>query len=107
MEIQSEIAVPDVIKQFFDRKRLRPILMTTATTVLGLLPMALDRSEGAGLWSPLAITVISGLLSSTILTLLLIPSFYVILEDIRGLVRRLIGDSHRLPVQFLLKENQL
>ncbi|MBU1888039.1 MAG: efflux RND transporter permease subunit, partial [Candidatus Omnitrophica bacterium] len=62
--------------------RLRPIAMTTVTTILGLLPMAFDRSESANLWSPLAITVIGGMVSSTILTLLLVPSIYMIFEDI-------------------------
>jgi HAE1 family hydrophobic/amphiphilic exporter-1 len=65
------------------RDRLRPVAMTTSTTVLGLLPMALDRSEGSNLWSPLAITVIGGLLSSTVLTLFIVPGIYVMLEDIR------------------------
>jgi HAE1 family hydrophobic/amphiphilic exporter-1 len=60
--------------------RLRPILMTTSTTVLGLLPMALDKSESANLWAPLAITVISGLASSTLLTLFVIPAIYMQLE---------------------------
>ncbi len=60
--------------------RLRPILMTTSTTVLGLLPLALDKSESANLWSPLAITVISGLLSSTFLTLLVVPAIYMAFE---------------------------
>jgi HAE1 family hydrophobic/amphiphilic exporter-1 len=63
--------------------RLRPILMTTSTTVLGLLPMALDKSEGANLWSPLAVTVIGGLLSSTFLTLFIVPGIYLAMEDIR------------------------
>ena len=63
--------------------RLRPIFMTTLTTVLGLLPMALDRSAGANLWSPLAITVIGGLLSATVLTLFIIPGCYLIVEDIK------------------------
>ncbi|MCG3177318.1 MAG: Cobalt-zinc-cadmium resistance protein CzcA [Candidatus Omnitrophica bacterium] len=58
--------------------RLRPILMTFASTVLGLVPMAIDKSEGANLWSPLAITVIGGIVSSTALTLLVTPSFYII-----------------------------
>jgi len=56
--------------------RLRPILMTTLTTILGLLPMALAWGEGAELRSPLAITVASGLLLSTLLTLLVIPAAY-------------------------------
>lgn len=56
--------------------RLRPILMTTLTTVLGLLPMALSWGEGAELRAPLAITVASGLLLSTLLTLVVIPAAY-------------------------------
>jgi len=60
--------------------RLRPILMTTATTVLGLLPMALGFGDGAELRSPMAITVISGLLMSTILTLIFIPSVYQLFD---------------------------
>lgn len=60
--------------------RLRPILMTTATTVLGLLPMAVGLGDGAELRSPMAITVIAGLLTSTLLTLVVVPSFYQVLE---------------------------
>ncbi|NQT90616.1 MAG: efflux RND transporter permease subunit [Candidatus Omnitrophica bacterium] len=64
--------------------RLRPIMMTTCTTLLGLLPMAIDKSEQANLWSPLAITVMGGLISSTILTLFIVPSTYLIFHDIRN-----------------------
>ena len=56
--------------------RLRPILMTTMTTVLGLLPMALGFGEGAELRTPMAVTVIGGLLIGTILTLVIIPTVY-------------------------------
>lgn len=56
--------------------RLRPILMTTITTVLGLLPMVLAAGEGAELRRPLAVTVIAGLTSSTFLTLFIIPMVY-------------------------------
>ncbi|WP_440055160.1 efflux RND transporter permease subunit [Pseudoalteromonas sp. T1lg65] len=56
--------------------RLRPIIMTTMTTVLGLLPMALATGEGAELRAPLAITVMSGLLIATLLTLVVIPVLY-------------------------------
>jgi HAE1 family hydrophobic/amphiphilic exporter-1 len=56
--------------------RLRPILMTTATTVLGLLPMALGVGEGAALRQPLALSVIGGLVVSTVLTLIVIPVVY-------------------------------
>jgi HAE1 family hydrophobic/amphiphilic exporter-1 len=58
--------------------RLRPILMTTMTTVLGLLPMAIGVGEGAEIRSPMALTVIGGLLCGTILTLLVIPSLYAV-----------------------------
>ena len=60
--------------------RLRPILMTTATTVLGLLPMALGLGDGAEIRTPMAITVIAGLISSTMLTLVIIPTVYAIFE---------------------------
>lgn len=59
--------------------RLRPILMTTATTVLGLLPMALGLGEGAEIRTPMAVAVICGLLTSTFLTLLIIPTAYYVL----------------------------
>ena len=65
------------------RDRLRPILMTTITTLLGLLPMAVSTEEGSNLWSPLAITVMGGLTSSTILTLLFVPNAYVVFEDFK------------------------
>jgi HAE1 family hydrophobic/amphiphilic exporter-1 len=61
--------------------RLRPILMTTLTTVLGLLPMALAFGEGAELRSPLAITVSFGLVFSTLLTLVVIPSVYMMVPS--------------------------
>ncbi len=62
------------------RVRLRPILMTTATTVLGLLPMALGLGEGSELRTPMALTVIGGLIASTALTLLIIPAVYSLLD---------------------------
>ena len=60
--------------------RFRPILMTTSTTVLGLLPMALGLGEGAEIRAPMAITVIGGLLVSTLLTLVLVPVVYTLLD---------------------------
>jgi hydrophobic/amphiphilic exporter-1 (mainly G- bacteria), HAE1 family len=61
-------------------RRMRPILMTTATTILGLLPMALGLGEGAELRGPLAVTVIGGLSVSTVLTLIVIPVIYTLLD---------------------------
>jgi HAE1 family hydrophobic/amphiphilic exporter-1 len=60
--------------------RLRPILMTTLTTVLGLIPLALGIGEGAEIRSPMAITVIGGLTGSTLLTLIVIPVVYSVLD---------------------------
>jgi len=60
--------------------RLRPILMTSLTTALGLLPMALGFGEGSEVRTPMAITVIGGLLVSTLLTLLVIPVVYSLLD---------------------------
>jgi Cation/multidrug efflux pump len=71
------------------RDRLRPILMTTITTLLGLLPMAISTDEGSNLWSPLAVTVMGGLISSTVLTLLIVPSAYIMAEDIKVWVKKL------------------
>ena len=67
------------------RVRIRPILLTTATTVAGLMPLALSPST---LWPPLAWAMISGLLASTVLTLLVVPVFYTFFDDL-GLVTEL------------------
>jgi CzcA family heavy metal efflux pump len=61
------------------RLRLRPILMTTLTTVFGMLPLALAIGEGAEMLSPLAITIVAGLSFSTLVSLLLLPSLYRLL----------------------------
>jgi HAE1 family hydrophobic/amphiphilic exporter-1 len=68
--------------------RLRPILMTTLTTVLGLIPMTLGLGEGAELQAPLATAVIGGLLFSTVLTLVVIPVMYTIVDDMGIRMRR-------------------
>jgi HAE1 family hydrophobic/amphiphilic exporter-1 len=60
------------------KSRLRPVLMTTATTVLGMVPMALSTGQGAEMWSPMAIAVIGGLTVSTILTLIYVPTMYCV-----------------------------
>lgn len=65
-------------------RRLRPILMTTSTTVLGLIPMSLGIGEGAELQAPLARVVIGGLVTSTLITLVVIPVIYSLLEERRS-----------------------
>ena len=60
------------------RSRLRPILMTTATTVLGMIPLALSTGVGSAMWQPMGISIVGGLTFSTILTLLYVPALYSI-----------------------------
>ncbi len=64
--------------------RLRPIMMTSATTILALLPMAIGFGEGAKLRAPMAIAVIAGLVTSTLMTLLVIPTMYELIDRLRG-----------------------
>lgn len=58
------------------RSRLRPVLMTTLTTILGMVPMAVSTGEGAEMWRPLGVAVIGGLTVSTVLTLILVPVLF-------------------------------
>ncbi len=62
------------------KSRLRPVLMTSLTTVLGMLPMALGIGEGSETWQPMGIAVVGGLLMSTLITLFIVPSLYAMLE---------------------------
>ncbi|GAD05893.1 cobalt-zinc-cadmium resistance protein CzcA; Cation efflux system protein CusA [Porphyromonas crevioricanis JCM 15906] len=62
------------------RSRLRPVLMTTATTVLGMLPLAIGLGEGSEMWRPMGITVVFGLTVSTLITLVLVPTIYASLQ---------------------------
>jgi len=69
--------------------RLRPILMTTLTTVLGMLPVAIGRGEGSELTAPMGTALIGGLTFSTLITLILVPSMYMLMEDITNWFKRL------------------
>ena len=73
------------------RARLRPILMTTLALIAGMIPVALGRGEGADFRAPLGRAIIGGVITSTLLTLLVIPTFYDILAGMRDRVRRLFG----------------
>ncbi len=64
------------------RSRLRPILMTTLTTILGMIPMAIPRGTGSEMWQPMGIAIVGGLTLSTILTLIYVPSLYSIFASI-------------------------
>jgi len=73
------------------RVRLRPILMTTLTTIFGMLPLALAIGWGAETRAPMAVVFIGGLFASTLLTLFVIPVIYTYLDDVTGWVREKMG----------------
>ncbi|MDX2184584.1 MAG: efflux RND transporter permease subunit, partial [Gemmatimonadaceae bacterium] len=73
--------------------RLRPILMTTFALIAGMVPVALGRGEGAQFRAPLGIAVIGGTITSTVLTLVVIPTFYEIFDEWRTKLSRLVGLS--------------
>ena len=84
--------------------RLRPILMTTFALIAGMIPVALGRGEGAQFRAPLGIAVIGGVMTSTILTLLVIPTFYEILDNMRSRFSRRIGLTPPHTGQFRVME---
>ena len=65
------------------QSRLRPVLMTTLTTILGMLPMAIGTGQGSEMWRPMGISIIGGLLVSTIMTLVVVPSVYCALQGVK------------------------
>ncbi|MCU0517271.1 MAG: efflux RND transporter permease subunit [Oscillatoria sp. Prado101] len=79
-------------------QRLRPIMMTTITTVLGLFPLALGIGEGAEFMQPLGVVVFSGMSVSTILTLFIIPCLYTLLHDFSALFRVKKSKKLKVPV---------
>jgi HAE1 family hydrophobic/amphiphilic exporter-1 len=80
--------------------RLRPILMTTFALIAGMIPVALGRGEGASFRAPLGVAVIGGVITSTVLTLLVIPTFYEIFDGMRGWFARRVGMTPPHTGQF-------
>ena len=80
------------------KSRLRPVLMTTLTTILGMIPMAVSQGQGAAMWRPLGISVIGGLTISTFMTLLVVPVLYCVFNG-AGLKRQ--RRKHRARLQLL------
>jgi len=77
--------------------RLRPILMTTASTILGMVPIALGLGAGAELRTPMATTIMGGLVTSTVLSLIVIPVVYAISDDFRQWVKKRWRFGNRKP----------
>jgi multidrug efflux pump subunit AcrB len=69
-------------------ERLRPILMTSAAMILGMLPTALSHGEGSEFRAPMAVAVIGGVISSTLLSLIVVPAFYLAIEGLKGQFRQ-------------------
>jgi HAE1 family hydrophobic/amphiphilic exporter-1 len=84
--------------------RLRPILMTTFALIAGMLPIALGTGEGAQFRAPMGVAIIGGVITSTFLTLLVIPTFYEVMDEIRSKFARRVGlrapqtAEHPVPV---------
>ncbi len=87
------------------RSRLRPVLMTTLTTILGMIPMAVSQGQGAAMWRPLGIAVIGGLTISTILTLVLVPTLYCSMQG-AGIKRARRKHRKQLELQAIWAKNK-
>jgi HAE1 family hydrophobic/amphiphilic exporter-1 len=86
-QLKAAMPLADAIVEA-GQQRIRPILMTTLTTILALLPLTFSFGEGASLRSPMAIAVVGGLLTSTLMSLMVIPCMYDVLERMKRKVSR-------------------
>ena len=82
-QLKDSMTLEDAIVEA-GKQRIRPILMTTLTTILALLPLAIGIGEGAELRAPMAVAVIGGLLTSTVMSLAVIPSLYYVFESMKN-----------------------
>jgi multidrug efflux pump subunit AcrB len=71
--------------------RFRPVMMTTFSTVAGMIPLAFEWSLGAERFSPMAVAIIGGLTASSLLTLVVVPVFYTVLDDVEARIRSLVS----------------
>jgi len=78
-------------------ERLRPILMTSAAMILGMLPTAVSNGEGSEFRAPMAVAVIGGVVSSTMLSLIVVPAFYLAIEGVKAQIRKWRGLPERAP----------
>ena len=87
------------------RSRLRPVLMTTLTTILGMIPMAISQGQGAAMWRPLGVAVIGGLSVSTFMTLLVVPVLYCMFAGV-GVKRQRRKYRRKLALMEYWTENK-
>lgn len=87
------------------RSRLRPVVMTTLTTILGMVPMAVGSGQGAEMWRPMGTAVIGGLTFSTILTLLFVPTLYCVFagNGVKNLRRKLHKNARKKEAELTVK----
>jgi HAE1 family hydrophobic/amphiphilic exporter-1 len=82
-QLKTDMSLKDAIVQA-GQQRIRPILMTSLTTILALLPMSINIGEGAALRTSMALAVIGGLVTSTLMSLVVIPCVYYVFEQMKG-----------------------
>ena len=103
LSYENERAILDRETAEGSASRLRPILMTTLTTVLGVIPMAVAKGEGAEIYAPLGQVIMGGLATSMLLTLYIMPTYYYILE--RTKLKRVYGKRKKTDVSETKNEN--
>ena len=119
--VNNGIVLIDHINRFRDRglnrheaivkagmERIRPILMTAGTTILSLVPLCFANTQIGGdgpPYYPMARAIVGGLAFSTIVTLLVLPRIYVLLDDWRLWARRVIGSANRLSKKPVLRKS--
>ena len=77
--------------------RMRPVLMTAVSTIFGLLPLAIGTGDGSEWRSPMGLVAIGGLAASTLLTLLIVPVAYTLIDDAQTTVMKWVGMERSLP----------
>jgi len=87
-QLKRTVGLTEAIVQA-GQQRIRPIIMTTLTTILVLLPMTFDFGEGAAMRSSMAVAVIGGLVTSTLMSLVVIPCVYYLFEQMKERVKKL------------------
>ncbi len=100
-ERKAGIELNQIIRDSATR-RFRPIMLTTITTFCGLMPMMMEKSLQARFLIPMAVSLAFGVLFATSITLLLVPSLYMILEDIKSIPRRIMTKIHPTPAPATL-----